>query len=72
LDYFQAANVPFDRRMHDALTVLRRKQRKDGTWPLQMKHPGQVHFDMEETGKPSRWNTLRVLRVLHYYGKKDI
>jgi hypothetical protein len=30
--------------------------------------PGQVHFDMEEgEGKPSRWNTLRAMRVLRWY-----
>jgi hypothetical protein len=30
--------------------------------------PGKLHFKMEEAGKPSRWNTLRVLRVLKRYG----
>jgi hypothetical protein len=30
-------------------------------------HPGQEHFRMEEVGKPSRWNTLRALRVIGRY-----
>ena len=30
-------------------------------------YSGPVHFDMEETGKPSRWNTLRTLRVMKQY-----
>ncbi|MBN1798590.1 MAG: hypothetical protein JW822_08425 [Spirochaetales bacterium] len=72
LDYFQAARIKFDSRMNAALDILQKKQRKDGTWPLQMKHLGQVHFDMEETGGPSRWNSLRALRVLEYYEQKDV
>jgi hypothetical protein len=32
-----------------------------------MKHPGKVHFEMEQTGRPSRWNTLRALRVLEHF-----
>ena len=46
-----------------------KKRRKDGTWPLHAKYPGKVHFDMEQAGKPSRWNTLRALRVLKYLGE---
>jgi hypothetical protein len=64
LDYFRAAGIEYDSRMQPALGVLLKKRRKDGTWPVQAKHPGQVHFDMEKTGSPSRWNTLRALRVL--------
>ena len=36
-------------------------------WPLQAKHPGQTHFDMEAPGQPSRWNTPRALRVLERF-----
>ena len=69
LDYFQFAGVKYDNRMDDAIKVLLKKRRKDGTWPLQAKHAGQVHFDMEKTGSPSRWNTLRALRVLKHFRK---
>jgi len=68
LDYFQAAGVDYDPRMQDALDVLMKKQRKDSTWPVQAKHPGLTHFEMEKTGGPSRWNSLRALRVLKKYG----
>ncbi len=68
LDHFRAARVPFDPRMQDALEVLLRKRSKDGTWPVQHRHAGQVHFHMERTGGPSRWNTLRALRVLAHFG----
>jgi hypothetical protein len=67
LDYFRTANIEYDPRMQPALDVLHKKRRKDGTWPVQAKHPGQVHFDMEKTGGPSRWNTLRALRVLKHF-----
>ena len=67
LDDFQAAHAPYDPRMQPALDVLMKKQRTDGHWPVQAKHPGQTHFDMEPTGKPSRWNTLRALRTLQFY-----
>jgi len=67
LDYLRAAGFPYDKRMDDAIEVLLKKRRTDGKWPLQMKHPGQVHFDMEKAGKPSRWNTLRALRVLNHF-----
>lgn len=68
LDYFRSVGATYDPRMQDALNVLRQKRRKDGTWPLQAKHPGQTHFDMETPGNPSRWNTLRALRVLRHFG----
>lgn len=67
LVYFADAGRPYDLRMDEAIQVLLDKRRKDGTWPVQAKHSGQVHFDMEQTGKPSRWNTLRALRVLKAY-----
>jgi hypothetical protein len=68
LVYFADAGVPFDPRMNAALELLLSKRRKDGTWPVQAKHPGLVHFDMEQTGTSSRFNTLRALRVLKKYG----
>lgn len=67
LDYFRSIGAAYDPRMQDALDVLWQKRRKDGTWPLQAKHPGQTHFDMEILGQPSRWNTLRALRVLRHF-----
>ncbi len=68
LDYFREAGVPPDPRAVEAVEVIRSKQRGDGTWPLQNRHPGDVHFEMEEgLGKPSRWNTLRALRALRWH-----
>jgi hypothetical protein len=67
LDYFRAAGTPWDERMSDALDIVASKRKPDGHWTLPAAHPGQVHFSMEEAGKPSRWNTLMALRVLRAY-----
>lgn len=67
MEYFRDSGTLFDLRMEDAIGILLKKRRKDLTWPLQAKHPGQTHFEMELPGNPSRWNTLRALRVLKTY-----
>lgn len=72
LDYFQSAGGEYDPRMQEALDILKKKRRKDLRWPVQAKHPGKTHFDMEKTGGPSRWNTLRAMRVLHHFGKQSV
>jgi len=69
LDYMRDANVPYDAAMESALEIIAGKRRADGSWPLQEKHKGKVHFDMEKTGTSSRWNTLRCLRVLKHFGR---
>lgn len=67
MDYFQYAGVKWDNRMAEAMTYLNKKQNKEGTWNMQAAHSGQVHFVMEKAGKPSRWNTLRMLRVMKHF-----
>ena len=68
LDYFRISDIDPDARMDEAVNVVTDKRRSDGTWPLQGRHPGKVHFEMEDgAGKPSKWNTLRALRVLRWY-----
>jgi len=67
LDYFRLAEVKYDSRMSEAIEIILSKRTKDGYWKLASKHPGQSHFEMEQAGKPSRWNTLRALRVLKHF-----
>jgi hypothetical protein len=56
--------------MEEAINLLRSKQQPDGTWLLENTHPGKVHFALEEGyNRPSRWNTLRAMRVLGWYDK---
>lgn len=69
LDYFQSAQVPYDVRMQEAMEEILKQRTKEGLWKSVPKHPGQTHFEMEPGGKPSRWNTLRAMRVLKRYDK---
>jgi len=71
LDYFRRAgragraDVEPDPRLAEAIDLVEKKRDGDGRWPLENVHAGEVHFEMEDgAGEPSRWNTLRALRVL--------
>lgn len=68
LDYFRDAGGAPDERMAEAVAVVRDRQQPDGTWLQEFTHPGAVHFPLEDgDGRPSRWNTLRALRVLRWH-----
>lgn len=68
LDYFRSAGGAPDPRLSEAVGGVRDKQQADGRWLLENTHPGLAHFELEDgDGKPSRWNTLRALRVLRWY-----
>ena len=67
LDFMQKINAPKDKRFNDAINLLIKKQTKEGLWKLQAKHQGKVFFEMEKVGEPSRWNTLRALRILKWW-----
>ena len=66
LEHFRAAGAPADERLSDAVDVVRRAQRKDGRWPVHAAYPGKTWFRIEPAG-PSRWATLRSLRVLRWW-----
>jgi hypothetical protein len=68
LDYFRAAGGDPDPRLAQAVDLVRSKEQPDGRWLLENIHPGAVYFAMEDgKNEPSRWNTLRALRVLNWY-----
>jgi len=68
LEYFRSVGDAPDSRMNEAIDLLRSKQQSDGTWLLENSHSGKVHFALEDgDGQPSRWNTLRALRVLQWH-----
>jgi hypothetical protein len=72
LDYFRSVGEAPDPRMNEAIDLVRARQRPDGTWPLENTHPGAVHFALEDgDGRPSRWNTLRALRVLGWHQRSS-
>jgi hypothetical protein len=67
LDHFQSIDAPHDKRMNDAIALLLEKQGKDGRWPAYRPWAGRIYFEMEKAGNPSRWNTLRALRILKWW-----
>ena len=68
LDYFRYSGAPQDSRLAAAIEIVRSKQQPDGRWLLDRVHPGRVHFALDgDVGEPSRWNTLRALRVLGWW-----
>lgn len=68
LEYFREAGDPPDPRVDEAIDLLRSKQQSDGKWLLENTHRGAIHFALDDgDGRPSRWNTLRALRVLRWY-----
>ncbi len=71
LDYLRDARVVPDDRWSDALALLEEKRTGDGRWKLQNHHKGREHFRMEQPGEPSRWNTLRALRVQRWVDRSE-
>ena len=67
LDYFQAVNAPRDERLAEAIDIVRNSRSSDGRWSLQNRYRGKTYFELERVGAPSRWNTLRALRVLNWW-----
>lgn len=72
LDYFRSTGGAPDGRCAEAIDLVAAKRDADGRWPLENVHQGPTHFEMEgPEGAPSRWNTLRALRVLRWAGRAD-
>jgi hypothetical protein len=68
LDYFRRSGAEPDSRLAAAIELVRSKRQQDGRWSLDRVHPGRVHFAVDAAvGEPSRWNTLRALRVLDWW-----
>ncbi len=71
LDYFRDAGHPSDPRMSEALQVIHSRQQQSGLWMLDATHNESLAFPFPESpGEPSRWITLRALRVLHCYEQR--
>jgi hypothetical protein len=68
LDYLRTAGLGADDRVAEAVRLVETRRRSDGRWPLENPHAGSDHFDLEDgAGAPSRWNTLRAIRVIDWY-----
>jgi hypothetical protein len=68
LEYLRRAGVTPDKRVAEAIDLVVSKRDDDGRWPLETQYPGTMPVEIDEgQGRPSRWNTLRALRVLNWY-----
>jgi hypothetical protein len=68
LEYLRRANVTPDQRLAEAIALVESKRDSNGRWPLEAQYPGLMPVELDNgVGQPSRWNTLRALRVLNWY-----
>jgi hypothetical protein len=73
LEYLRRAGVVPDERVAEAIDLVRSKRDDDGCWPLETRYPGVMPVQIDDgEGQPSRWNTLRALRVLNWYSAREI
>jgi hypothetical protein len=77
LEYLRSSGVTPDERMAEAIALVASRRDGEGRWLLDTRYPGvmPIELDGEETdegeGRPSRWNTLRALRVLRWCGRSE-
>jgi len=67
LDYLRSAGVKPDERVAEAVGLVTERRQPDGRWLLDERHRDAIHDPEDGAGQPSRWNTLRALRVLDWY-----
>jgi hypothetical protein len=68
LSYMRLAGMAPDERVAEAIELVVSKRDGDGRWPLETRYPGRMPVETDEgEGQPSRWNTLRALRVLRWH-----
>ena len=68
LEHFAQGGGPRDKRLSDAVEVVRGSRRSDGRWSTYSAYPGKQWFQLEQPG-PSRWNTCRALLVLQWWDR---
>jgi hypothetical protein len=72
LEYLRSAGVTPDARVAEAVDLVASKRAEDGRWSLETRYPGVMLVEIDEgEGQPSRWNTLRALRVLNWASAGD-
>lgn len=71
LEYFRRASAAPDHRMTEAIALVESKRTSDGRWLLDVHYPGAMPVEIGEgEGQPSRWITLRAMRVLDWYNSR--
>ena len=75
LEYLRRAGAAPDERVAEAIELVASKRDAQGRWPLETRYPGRMPLELDGAeGQPSRWNTLRALRVLRWHdqGRPDL
>ena len=71
LDYLRSAGLEPDERAAEAIGIVEARRHQNGRWPMNHLHPDRLGFPLEtETGRASRWNTMRAMRVLKWYFRR--
>jgi hypothetical protein len=71
LEYLRSAGVEPDQRVAEAIDIVRARRHQNGRWPMNHLHKDRLGFPLEpETGRASRWNTMRAMRVLRWYERR--
>jgi hypothetical protein len=73
LDYFRETDVSSDARMSDAVRLVESRRQADGRWLLDRAYGEAIALTLSDSvGEPSRWNTLRALRVLRWFERAPL
>ena len=72
LEHFRRAGAAHDQRLAPAMAAVRAKRSADGRWPKFANYTGRYWFKMESGRGPSRWSTLRALRVIKWWEAADV
>jgi hypothetical protein len=69
LEYLRSTGESPDPRIAEAMTIVQERRQRDGRWLLDVRHKDTLYEELAgPVGMPSRWITLRALRVLDWYG----
>jgi len=72
LDYLRAAGVRPDTRVDEAIAIVLERRQGDGRWLLDVRHRNTLHEEFAgAVGEANRWVTLRALRVLEWYSRRN-
>ncbi len=64
LEALAEAGCGGDPRLDEAVELVLSKQDEGGRWKLEYAYTGKMWADIEKKGRPSKWVTLRAVRVL--------
>jgi hypothetical protein len=64
LEALAGLGIRDDPRLSNAVDLVLAKRDKDLRWPMEYTYNGKTWVNIEEKGQPSKWVTLRALRML--------